>query len=255
MKSAKLIRNEGPVLVQPLISPPNSRPTRIEVRWLEEDPQPIDCHIAKACVCAPIKARAPILMFLRCAILGQSSHSRICGNFLFNSISTMNTILEPPNAKDALAPEVIQSPPPHRILMVEDDPDILRISAKVLIRDGYQVITAEDGLVGWKTLRANKFDLVITDHNMPKLTGLELVTKIRRANMTVPVILASGSLPTEELERHPWLQLAATLLKPFTNSQLLETVKSALRNAGSSDEGISNLVNSRQNCQHWGVNE
>jgi DNA-binding response OmpR family regulator len=49
--------------------------------------------------------------------------------------------------------------------------------------------------------------------------------------MTLPIILATGTLPEEELERHPWLQLAATLLKPFSPDQLLETVKRVLRAA------------------------
>jgi DNA-binding response OmpR family regulator len=60
------------------------------------------------------------------------------------------------------------------------------------------------------------------------LSGLELVKKMRCARMTLPVILASGSLHTEELERQPWLQLAATLHKPFSPHQLLDTVKEVL---------------------------
>jgi DNA-binding response OmpR family regulator len=51
--------------------------------------------------------------------------------------------------------------------------------------------------------------------------------------MVLPVILASGALPTEELNRHRWLQLAATLLKPFTIAELLSTVRKVLRAGGS----------------------
>jgi len=118
---------------------------------------------------------------------------------------------------------------PRRILLVEDDGAIRRINAQVLVRSGYQVAAAQDGAAGWEALHANDFDLLITDHSMPGLSGLELVKKVRRARMTLPVILASGSLHTEELERHPWLQVAATLLKPIYAQQLLETVKEVLR--------------------------
>jgi DNA-binding response OmpR family regulator len=98
-------------------------------------------------------------------------------------------------------------------------------------RSGYGVDNAEDGAAGWEVLHANHFDLLITGHHMPRMSGLELVMKARSARMTLPIILATGALPEEELERHPWLQLATTLLKPFTPGQLLETVKRVLRAA------------------------
>jgi two-component system sensor histidine kinase and response regulator WspE len=117
--------------------------------------------------------------------------------------------------------------------MVEDDLLIRHINAQVLIRSGYQVDGAGDGVAGWEALHAGHFDLLITDHEMPRLSGLELVKKARSARMTLPVILATGTLPEEEIERHPWLQLAATLLKPFSPQQLLETVQEVLRPAAS----------------------
>jgi DNA-binding response OmpR family regulator len=113
--------------------------------------------------------------------------------------------------------------------VVEDDADIRQLNADVLVCSGYQVDAAEDGAAGWEALHAKKFDLLITDHDMPRLSGVELVKKVRSVRMTLPVILATGALPEEELERHPWLQLAATLLKPFSPDQLLETVKRVLR--------------------------
>ena len=116
----------------------------------------------------------------------------------------------------------------RRILVVEDDKIIRQLSATWLASSGYQVAAAENGAAGWEALHANDFDLLITDHAMPKLTGLELVKKVRSAHMTLPVILATGVLPEAELERHPWLQLSATLLKPYSPQQLLQTVQSVL---------------------------
>jgi DNA-binding response OmpR family regulator len=101
----------------------------------------------------------------------------------------------------------------------------------VLIRSGYQVDIAEDGEAGREALQAKNYDLLITDNNMPKVSGVELIKKLHAEDATLPVIMASGAIPTEELNRHSWLQLAATLLKPFTIEELLGTVKRVLRSA------------------------
>jgi DNA-binding response OmpR family regulator len=140
----------------------------------------------------------------------------------------MNTFIEPPCDKAACAPIQGQTNPPNRILFVDDNIAVREASAKVLIRSGYQVDAAEDGEAGWKALHASSYDLLITDHNMPKLSGVELIKKLRSASMKLPVVLASGALPTEELNQNPWLQFAATLLKPFTVEELLDAVKAAL---------------------------
>ncbi len=136
------------------------------------------------------------------------------------------------NSRGAVAvagPTQIPAPPSARILVVEDNVEIRQLSTQILMRSGgYQVDAAGDGAAGWEALQASNFDLLITDHNMPKLTGVELVKKVRSARMALPVILATGTLPEEELARHPWLQLAATLFKPFSPHQLLATVQAVL---------------------------
>lgn len=72
------------------------------------------------------------------------------------------------------------------------------------------------------------FNLLITDYDMPRLTGVELVRKLRSASMTLPVILTSGSLTAEELAQNPSLELAAILPKPFSPEELLGTVTNVL---------------------------
>ena len=118
--------------------------------------------------------------------------------------------------------------PPHRILLVDDDVYVRELNAGVLIRSGYQVDTANDGADAWKALNDQSYDLLITDNKMPRVTGLELIKKLRSEDMALPVILASGTVPVEELNRHPWLQLDATLPKPFTIAELLAAVKKVL---------------------------
>ena len=131
---------------------------------------------------------------------------------------------------------------PARKLVVEDDIHIRQLSTRMLLRSGYQVDAAEDGEAGWEALQARHYDLLIIDNNRPNLGGVELVKMLHSACMTLPVIMASGAIPTEELNRHPGLQLAATLLKPFTLDELLGTVKKVLRARDSSRERIEPLL-------------
>ena len=130
--------------------------------------------------------------------------------------------------ESASAPVADRTIPQHHILIVDDDFYARELSAGVLIRFGYKVDTAGDGADAWKALNDQNYDLLITDNRMPRVTGLELIKKLRSEDMTLPVILASGTVPVEELKRHPWLQLDATLPKPFTPGELLDMVKKVL---------------------------
>jgi CheY-like chemotaxis protein len=116
----------------------------------------------------------------------------------------------------------------QRILVVDDDGDIRRLNTEVLVGSGYQVDAAADGAFAWEILQLNSYDLLLTDYDMPKVTGVELLKKLRAACMALPVILASGTIPMKELSRHPWLQIDATLLKPYTPDELLATVRKVL---------------------------
>jgi len=127
-----------------------------------------------------------------------------------------------------------QTSRPHRILVVDDDPTVRELSSAILVRSGYRVDAAEDGAAGWTALQSGKYDLLITDNNMPKVTGIELVRNLRSACMALPVILASGQIPDEDLIKEPALQVAATLPKPFTGDQLLGTVDKVLQATDSS---------------------
>ena len=79
---------------------------------------------------------------------------------------------------------------------------------------------------------------MITEHEMPNLTGVELLKMLRAARMAVPVVMAAGRLPTHELARNPSLQLAAMLSKPFAIEALLDTVKNLLHATDSPREQI-----------------
>ena len=122
----------------------------------------------------------------------------------------------------------------QRILVVEDDDDVRRANTLALTGSGYQVDAAEDGAAAWDALQRNNYDLVVTDNDMPKVTGVELIQKVQAARMALPVIMATGAMPAEEFTRHRLQPPAMTLLKPYTFVELLVAVKKVLRSASNS---------------------
>lgn len=117
---------------------------------------------------------------------------------------------------------------PRRILVVDDDPDLRRLLCRMLGQAGYQVDSADDGSSAWDHLQSMPCDLLVTDHQMARLSGLGLVRRLRAAQWNLPVIMVSGRPPEGELRRQPWLNLSALLGKPFGAAELLSAVRGAL---------------------------
>ena len=136
---------------------------------------------------------------------------------------------KPPHAAAPTAAPQGRAGLPHRILVVDDDDSIRELNARVLALSGYHVDAAADGEDAWQALNTDNYDLLITDHKMPKMTGIELLQRLHAARMGLPAIMVTSTFPEEELNRHPWLQPFATLLKPFTPDQLDEYLAEAQR--------------------------
>jgi DNA-binding response OmpR family regulator len=113
--------------------------------------------------------------------------------------------------------------------MVDDDKSVRHFCVQALFAAGYRVHAAEDGAAAWDALQINSYHLLITDHGMPRVTGVELLKKLHDAHLALPVIMATGTIPEAEFARCPWLLPDATLLKPYTIAELLEIVKEVLR--------------------------
>jgi DNA-binding response OmpR family regulator len=141
----------------------------------------------------------------------------------------MNKLLKTRSARAATAPTPGATHRPRRILVVDDDPGVRQLGTKELIRHGYQVDAAEDHTAGWKAIQTHSYDLLITDLDMPRLSGLKLVKKLRDARLALRIILTSGIMTPQELNRNPWFHLSGALLKPVSPDQLLQTVQAVLR--------------------------
>jgi DNA-binding NtrC family response regulator len=113
----------------------------------------------------------------------------------------------------------------RRILIAEDDDVIRWILSNTLADDGYVVSDAADGEEAWEALRHDAYDLLVTDNEMPRLTGLKLIERVRKAGMTLPVIVASGTFSAESVRDYPQLQIAAAIPKPFGKLEFLDAVR------------------------------
>lgn len=119
----------------------------------------------------------------------------------------------------------------NRILVVDDDFSLRTLEATILQRAGHHVDTADDGDAAWRALLEGKYDLLVTDYMMPRLSGLDLVRQLRKAQMALPVVMVSGTfdlLDPQSLIGDPWARIHAFVHKPFTVPTLLAAVQNAL---------------------------
>ena len=111
------------------------------------------------------------------------------------------------------------------ILVVEDDPQGGALFASALLRGGYWVVSASDGRDAVRTVARGGIDLIVTDLHLPHMDGIELVTKLRQAGKTIPIIVISGAfMGTTRHVLHAAELLGAQLAleKPFPLSRLVD---------------------------------
>ena len=154
--------------------------------------------------------------------------------------------------------------PRTRILYVDDDAPTRKLGELVLARSGYEVDTAEDGVAAWTALHEHEYQLLITDNQMPRRTGVELIRQVRRAHLGVPIIMASAAEDAPAQDELPRLECRAMLAKPFTPEQLVLLVREVLCvavNTRTSTNGRWPMVQPFQihlridPHRHWGINE
>jgi CheY-like chemotaxis protein len=115
------------------------------------------------------------------------------------------------------------------IVVAEDHEDIRFVLTRALERAGHEVVATADGAAALEAVRRHRPDMVVTDVDMPHLSGLELCRAIRADETLrhIPVVLASGSLMPGDA-RAAEVGASATLLKPFLPAQLLDCVRRLL---------------------------
>ncbi len=112
-----------------------------------------------------------------------------------------------------------------RVLVVEDDHHARFFMESILVRQGYNVVPACDGVAALNELSKRHFDVVITDDRMPHLSGIDLLKQVQSRHPRLPVILASTDVGagTGAQEGRPF----AVIRKPCDETGLLSVVRSA----------------------------
>ena len=114
------------------------------------------------------------------------------------------------------------------ILVVDDEPNYQIVLSELLKEEGYEIFTADSGESGLAIVRNTDLDLVLTDMKMPAMDGIEFLKKIKEHNQDLPVILITAYAEVEKAVEAMHLGAFTFLAKPFSNQQLLASVKKAL---------------------------
>lgn len=120
---------------------------------------------------------------------------------------------------------------PKKILLIDDDPVLLDTLRYRLTREGFLVITAEDGVAGLELARQEKPDLIVLDLMLPELDGFD-VCRILRKESNVPILMLTAR--ESETDKVVGLELGADdyLTKPFSLRELIARIRALIRRAG-----------------------
>jgi CheY-like chemotaxis protein len=111
------------------------------------------------------------------------------------------------------------------ILVVDDEPAVRQSIKFILEHRGHEVGAVDGGEAALELLAQRKFDVVITDYSMPGMRGDQLVAKIRQQLPTQPIIMATAFAENFESHPHPANRVDAFLSKPFSLTDLHQTIE------------------------------
>jgi phosphate regulon transcriptional regulator PhoB len=122
----------------------------------------------------------------------------------------------------------------NKILIVDDEPDIVDLVSYNLKKDGFRVTTASDGEQALHKVRKDKFDLVVLDLMLPGIQGVELCRIIRNDPKTADTPIIMLTAKGEEVDRVIGLESGADdyMTKPFSSKELIARIKAVLRRTG-----------------------
>jgi DNA-binding NtrC family response regulator len=116
-----------------------------------------------------------------------------------------------------------------KIMVVDDEAGIRNLLSEALSVKGFNVTSAKDGMESLKYMRTNNFDLVITDINMPRLNGIELLKKMKKAGRQEKVVIMTGSTFDSSGLTKDIPLVYFQLRKPFKMDDFVRVVSSVLK--------------------------
>lgn len=116
---------------------------------------------------------------------------------------------------------------PKKVLVVDDEVHIIHVVSIKLRNNGYEVLSAENGSEGLKVALEHKPDIVVTDCQMPLMSGLEMVEQLRQHELTanIPIIMLTARSFDIEPEQRAELRISEFLSKPFSPRELLRSIE------------------------------
>lgn len=122
---------------------------------------------------------------------------------------------------------------PKKILYVDDSPTMRQIIELVFKQAGFDVMLAEDAMHALHYLEYNRFDVIVTDFNMPKINGIEFTkqAKLLASHRATPVIMLTPEMSIQRMEEGKLAGIRAWVNKPIKPAKLIETVEMLLSTA------------------------
>ncbi|MDE6359719.1 MAG: response regulator transcription factor [Muribaculaceae bacterium] len=120
----------------------------------------------------------------------------------------------------------------NKVLLVEDETDLSLIVADTLAGQGYEVVTAADGIDGLERFRSEGADIVIADVMMPRMDGFTMAKEIRKSSPSVPLLFLTAKSTIEDVEEGFDAGANDYLKKPFELRELIVRIKALLRRLG-----------------------
>lgn len=116
-----------------------------------------------------------------------------------------------------------------KVLVVDDEPSIITLLTFNLEKDGYQVVQAEDGAIGYELALSNQFDFIILDVMLPTMDGLEITKALRREKIDTPILILTAK--DDQVDKIIGLEIGADdyLTKPFSPREVLARMKAIFR--------------------------
>ena len=117
--------------------------------------------------------------------------------------------------------------PDKRVLLIEDEPNIIEAISFILSRDGWRVDTHSDGLTAIEAIRARTPDLIILDVMLPNRSGYDILNDLRESQDTkdVPVLMLTARGQKKDRDLAERLGASRFMTKPFSNGEILSTVR------------------------------
>ena len=148
------------------------------------------------------------------------------------------------------------------ILWADDEIDLLKPHILFLMEKGYQVVTANNGADALEKMKTDEFNIVFLDENMPGLSGLETLTRLKSFNSDIPVVMITKNEEEFIMEEALGSKIADYLIKPVNPNQILLSIKKILegkrlvseKTTSSYQQEFRNIgitLNDKMNHQEW----